>query len=125
MDKLEHYKLSPQTMLSPANEKRFMPLFHEYLEKAEDHLSAGWVYTNTLPFSQFRVRLACAWPILIGMKTIEKLRAANVIKLQQHVKISRRDIRLIILRTLFACPFSALWDNLFPAKAVALKQDFA
>jgi farnesyl-diphosphate farnesyltransferase len=125
MEKLEQAHLSTATMLSPANQSKFLPLFHDYLDKAEAHLQAGWDYTNALPFSQFRVRLACAWPILIGMKTIEKLRLAGVIDLQQRVKISRADVRRIILRSLFACPFSGPWGNLFPAKSVALKQDFA
>jgi len=115
-EKLEQRKLLPQTMLSPANEGNFLPLFREYLDKAEAHLYAGWEYTNTLPFNQFRVRLACAWPILIGMETIEKLRAAGVIELQQSVKISRQEVRGIIVRTLFACPFRALWNNLLPQK---------
>lgn len=124
-DKLEKYRLSPSTMLSPANQSNFRPLFHEYLDKAEAHLQAGWEYTNTLPYSQFRVRLACAWPILIGVKTIEKLRAADAFQLQQRVKISRSDVRRIILHSVFACPFSGPWENLFPTKRVALKQDFA
>lgn len=125
MEKLEQHKLSPPTLLSTASEKNFLPLFHEYLDKAESHLQAGWDYTKALPFSQFRVRLACAWPILIGMKTIEKLRTASVIELRQRVKISRSDVRRIILRSIFACPFSSAWVNLFPAKSVALRQDFA
>jgi farnesyl-diphosphate farnesyltransferase len=125
MEKLEQFKLSPPTLLSFAKEKDFLPLFHEYLDKAESHLEAGWNYTKSLPFSQFRVRLACAWPILIGMKTIEKLRTAGVIELRQRVKISRSDVRRIILRSVFACPFSSAWVNLFPAKSVALRQDFA
>lgn len=124
-EKLEAHKLSPSTLLSTAKEKDFLPLYHEYLDKAEAHLQAGWEYTNTLPFSQFRLRLACAWPILIGMKTIEKLRTASVIDLRQRVKVSRTDVRRIILRSIFACPFSAAWGNLFPVKSVALKQDFA
>jgi hypothetical protein len=37
--------------------EKFLPLFHDYLDKAESHLAAGWRYTNTLPFGQFRVRL--------------------------------------------------------------------
>ena len=89
----------PETLLSPANEAKFLPLFHEYLDKAEAHLRAGWSYTNTLPFGQFRVRLACAWPILIGVRTIEKLRAADVIELQQRVKVSRGEVRGIMLRS--------------------------
>src|SRR6266568_8860469 len=81
-EKLEPLGLLAETLLSPANEQRFLPLYHQYLDEAESHLRAGWNYTNTLPFSQFRVRLACAWPILIGTKTIAKLRAADVNQLQ-------------------------------------------
>jgi farnesyl-diphosphate farnesyltransferase len=125
--RLDEAKLFPETMLSPANEQKFLPLFHEYLDKAESHLAAGWRYTNTLPFSQFRVRLACAWPILIGMKTIEKLRVANVIELQQRVKTSRGVVRGILLRSMLACLVPALWRRLFPAagKAVASGIDLA
>jgi farnesyl-diphosphate farnesyltransferase len=125
MEKLEEYKLSPPTLLSPANEKRFQALFGEYLDKAEENLRAGWNYANTLPFSQFRVRLACAWPILIGVKTIEKLRTASVIDLKQRVKVLRPDIRGIMVRSILACPFPAAWKHLFPAKAVALEQNLA
>ena len=125
MEKLERYKVSLRTLFSPITEMNFRPLFHEYLDKAEDQLRAGWEYTNTLPFKQFRVRLACAWPILIGMETIVKLRAANVMELQQGIKIPRQDVRRIILRTLAACPFPALWKNLFPAKPVAFKDNLA
>ena len=111
----------PETLLSPANEAKFLKLYHDYLDKAESHLRAGWIYTNTLPFGQFRVRLACAWPILIGVRTIEKLRVANVIELQQRVKVSRGEVRGILLRSVLASPFPGAWRRLFPAsgKAVA------
>jgi farnesyl-diphosphate farnesyltransferase len=125
MEKLERYKLSPQTLLSPATEAKFLPLFHEYLDKAEAHLQAGWDYTNALPFSQLRVRLACAWPILIGMKTIEKLRTASVIELKQHIKAPRSDVRGIMVRSILASPFPLMWRGLFPAKAVAFKENLA
>jgi len=120
-EKLDAAKLLPATMLSPANEARFLPLFREYLDKAESHLAAGWNYTNTLPFGQFRVRLACVWPIMIGVRTLEKLRAANVIELQQRVKVSREETRAIMRRSILACPFRKVWLNLLPpiGKAVA------
>ena len=120
-EKLEAAKLLPATLLSPANEARFLPLFREYLDKAASHLAAGWTYTNTLPFGQFRVRLACAWPILIGVRTLEKLRAANVIELQQRVKVSHEEVRAIVKRSVLACPFRNAWRNLLPpaGKAVA------
>jgi farnesyl-diphosphate farnesyltransferase len=115
MEKLEPAKLLPETLLSPANEARFLPLFREYLDKARAHLAAGWNYTNTLPFGQFRLRLACAWPILLGARTLESLRAANVIELQQRVKVSRAEVRAIMARSILACPFPRAWRSLFPA----------
>jgi farnesyl-diphosphate farnesyltransferase len=124
-EKLEKYGLSPQTMLSPVKESSFLPLFHEYLDKAEGNLRAGWDYTNSLPFSQFRVRLACAWPLLIGIKTIEKLRLAGVAGLQERVKVSRSEVKNIIWRSLLVCPIPALWRNLFPPKAVAFKDNLS
>jgi farnesyl-diphosphate farnesyltransferase len=127
MGKLEAAKLLPATLLSPANEARFLPLFREYLDKAESHLMAGWTYTNTLPFGQYRVRLACAWPVLIGVRTVEKLRAANVIELQQRVKVSREEVRAIVKRSILACPFRKAWRNLLPptGKAVASGEKLA
>ena len=121
MDRVERAGLFPAVLLAPASEKKFLPLYHEYLDKAEAHLRAGWHYTNSLPAGQFRVRLACAWPILIGRRTIEKLRAAGVTGLREHVKISRGEVRGIILRSLASYPMPRLWRNQFPAgrKAVA------
>ena len=120
-EKLEPAGLIPEVLLSPANEAKFLPLFHEYLDRAESHLAAGWAYTNTLPFGQFRVRLACAWPILIGLKTIERMRAGNVLELQQRVKISRGEVRGILLRSMLAYPLPGVWRKLFSptGKAVA------
>jgi len=112
MEKLGPFHLLPETLLSPANEANFLKLYREYLDRAESHLAAGWIYTNALPFPQFRVRLACAWPILIGMRTIEKLRAVNVAGLQQRVKVSRGEVRGIMLRSILACPFPVAWRRL-------------
>ncbi len=125
--RLDEVKLFPETLLSPANAQKFLPLFHDYLDKAESHLAAGWRYTNTLPFGQIRVRLACAWPVLIGVKTIEKLRGANVTELQQRVKVSRGEVRGIVFRSLLASPFPPAWRGLYaPAgKAVDSRAELA
>jgi farnesyl-diphosphate farnesyltransferase len=127
MERLEPLHLFPETLLSPVNEAKFLPLFREHLDKAEAHLTAGWRYTNALPFGQFRVRLACAWPILIGLRTIAKLRAADVGELRGRVKLSRGEVRGILFRSLLACPFPGLWRKLYsPArKAVASGGEFA
>ena len=121
LDRLTPAGLIPEVLLSPANEAKFRPLFDSYLDQAESHLAAGWAYTNTLPFGQARVRLACAWPILIGAKTIEKLRAASVLGLQQRIKINRDEVRGIMVRSTLLYPLPRVWEKLFSpgGKAVA------
>jgi farnesyl-diphosphate farnesyltransferase len=127
LEKLEAARLLPETLLSPANEAKFLPLFHAHLDQAEAHLAAGWRYTNTLPFAQFRVRLACAWPVLIGVRTLARLRTAEVIELRQRVKVSRAEVRGIIFRSLACCWWPAAWRKMYaPAvKAVASGGDLA
>ena len=113
LERLDEAKLLPEVLLSPVNEQKFLPLFHAYLDKAASHLAAGGRYTNTLPFGQFRVRLACAWPVLIGVRTVEKLRAASVAELRQRVKVSRGEVRGIVFRSLVCSPFAPAWRGLF------------
>ena len=127
LEKLSPAQLSPENLLQPVNAGKFLPLFRAHLDLAEAHLAAGWRYTNTLPFGQVRVRLACAWPILLGVRTIEKMRAAGVDELRQRVKVPRGEVRGMILRSLLACPAPFLWRKLYapPAKAVASGGNFA
>jgi len=126
-ERLEPAGLLPQTLLSPVTESKFRPLFQSYLDRAEGHLAAGWDYTNMLPRRCVRVRLACAWPIMIGARTIEKLRSAGVLDLQRRVKISRAEVHRIQLKSLLACPFPRLWRRLVSlrGKAVASESKLA
>jgi len=121
MDKLDRAGLLPEVLLSSANEKKFLPVYHEYLDKAEGHLRAGWNYATVLPFSQARIRLATAWPILIGMRTIEKLRASDVTELRQVVKVSRPEVRKILWRSMASYPLPHAWRKQIQSgrKAVA------
>ena len=124
-ERLSQASLTPQDLSEPRNQAKFRPLYHHYLDLAEAHLAAGWAYTNTLPWRGARVRLACAWPVLIGMKTIERMRAANVLG-PQRVKISRNEVRQIILRSLFLYPWPSAWQNMAApgkGKAVASTAD--
>jgi len=104
--------LTPETLMEPASEIAFLPLYRRYLDLAEGHLQAGWRYTNTLPYGQFRVRLACAWPVLLGFRTLARLRPAGVAQLQQRVKVPRGEVRSILFRSLVASPFPGIWRGL-------------
>ncbi len=105
--------LQPSDLLNTSAEGRFKPLYLSYLQRAEQHLAEGWAYTNALPRTHPRMRLACAWPLLIGQKTIQKLRVSNVLDGTVRVKITRPEIRGILARTVFLYPFKRAWRDQF------------
>ena len=113
-ERLAEAGLEPADLLTPANEPRLRSLYHGWLDAAQAHLAAGWDYTCALPRRQFRVRLACAWPVLIGVQTLGQLRAANPLDPAQRVKVSRREVRSILLRSTLASGSARAWRGLFP-----------
>ncbi len=114
-DQLAAAGLTPADLLSPANEAQFRPVYNRYLDLAESQLAAGWEYTNAIPGGHLRVRLACAWPILIGMETLKRLQAESVLDPQHRVKITRSEVRRLVVRSVL-CYFSpASWKRLFVA----------
>jgi farnesyl-diphosphate farnesyltransferase len=104
--------LSPEVLLQPANENRFRPVFLRYLDSADEFLSAGWNYTNMLPWYSMRVRLACAWPVLIGQETIGLLRSSDGMDPGHRVKITRSQVKRILWRSVLAYPWPAAWKRL-------------
>ena len=111
-DHLATMDLQPADLLHAVNENKFRPLYDRYLDLAGAHLTAGWAYTNTVPRGQVRMRLGCAWPILIGLETIQQLRAATVLDPNYRIKISRADVRRIILQSVLRYPWPAAWRRL-------------
>jgi farnesyl-diphosphate farnesyltransferase len=111
-ERLAGIGLAPGDLLKPENEPRFRPLYNHYLDLSESHLAAGWQYTNLIPFGQMRVRLACAWPILIGLKTIGRLRSENVLNPRNRIKISRAEVSQIVRRSVICYPFRGAWQRL-------------
>jgi farnesyl-diphosphate farnesyltransferase len=115
LDKLTDAGLNPADLLQPASEAKFRPLYQRYLDLAESHLVAGWQYTNLVPRGQMRIRLACAWPILIGLETIKHLRVEYVLDPRRRVKISRAEVRRLVWRSVLSYPWPAAWKKLVPA----------
>lgn len=113
-DRLAEINLAPAELLDPANAPRLRPLYDQYLDQAEAHLVAGWEYTNALPENQTRLRIACAWPILIGMKTLEKLRAGNPLDPAVRLKATRGEVRWIVVKSVLLAPFKEDWQRLGP-----------
>jgi farnesyl-diphosphate farnesyltransferase len=112
-DALAARGLLPKSLLDASNEPKFRPLYHELLAEAHAHLAAGWEYTNALPYRCVRLRLACAWPALIGVRTLQRLRTGNALDGHQRIKVSRGDVRQVMWRTAASCWWPSAWGRLF------------
>ncbi len=109
---LAGHGLLPSDLINPGNMNRFRSLYNNYLRRAEGWLSDGWLYIKALPPGHMRVRLACAWPVLIGIRTISRLRAGNVLDPRERIKVSRSEVRQLLLRSLLSYPRVTAWDRL-------------
>ncbi len=92
--------LSPDSLLDPVSMKTFRPLYDRYILQAEEYLADGRAYIDSLPRSQLRVRLACTLPMLIGDRTLALLRTSNVLDENSRVKVTRSEVRRLILASL-------------------------
>ncbi len=113
VDELAREGLAPADLLDPSREARLRPVYDRWLDRADAHLAAGWDYVLRIPPNQVRVRLACAWPILIGVRTLRRLQGPGFLDPRQRVKISRADVRSILWATLWRLPFRREWEGLF------------
>lgn len=118
-DRLFESGMQAEHLLQASKEETFRPLYNRYLDLAVDHLAAGWTYTQTVPRSQVRVRLACAWPILIGMRTLQRLRVEKILIPERRVKISRGEVRRVMVQSVIRYPWPAAWHRLFSTAAPA------
>lgn len=109
LDELRALSLTPAALLDMAHESRLRPLYNRWAGVARDHLVAGWTYTNTLPHRHVRLKLACAWPVLIGMRTLKLLRVGRILDPEQRIRVPRTEIRSILLRSMVLYPFRDTW----------------
>lgn len=119
VDGLNRYALRPSDLLDPSNEARFRGLYREHLEVAAEDLKAGWRYTCATPREQFRVRLACALPLLIGAETLRMLAAGNVLDAGRRIKVPRGRVKSLLLQATLWHPFQRRWESLFDASLPA------
>jgi len=104
---LEALALAPSDLLDPVRSPAARPLLRRLLAQALSHYDAAWEYTLAVPRSEWRMRLACAWPLMIGLETVAALAAhPDALAASPPVKISRGRVRAILARSLVA-----VWSN--------------
>ncbi len=90
---LERHGLTPASLLAPDASLRARPVLVELMSTALAHYRAAADYTFSIPRLSIRLRLACLWPILIGLDTL-RLLAANDAWLDpaKVSKVRRNDV---------------------------------
>ena len=92
--------LAPCDLLEPEKTPRARPLLDRLLRATLDHYDVAWRYTLAIPRAEWRMRLACAWPLLIGLGTLVAIaRHHNPLAADRSIKISRGAVRTILARS--------------------------
>lgn len=103
--------LTPADLLDPRNLPRLRPLLADLLQVTLAHYDEGWAYTRAVPQREWRLRLACAWPLLIGLGTLALMaRAENLLDPQAVAKIRRGTVYGILARSAARLPFDGALD---------------
>jgi farnesyl-diphosphate farnesyltransferase len=100
---LEKYDLTPEDLKDSKNMESFKPLFDIYLNRAISYLNDAIEYIEMLPKNQYRLRLSCMLPVLIGQRTLILLRKENVLDSKNRIKVMRPEIRKIMRHSIALC----------------------
>jgi farnesyl-diphosphate farnesyltransferase len=89
-------------------------IIDDLLDLTLDHYRAGWEYTLSIPARAPRLRLACAWPLLIGLETLALLRSRKGDLLRgENLKIPRVRIWRMLAGSTASALSSRTLDRLY------------
>ena len=100
---LEKYDLTAEDLKDSKNMEAFKPLFDIYLDRAISYLNNAIEYIEMLPKNQYRLRLSCMLPVLIGQRTLILLRKENILDSKNRIKVMRPEIRRIMWQSIALC----------------------
>jgi farnesyl-diphosphate farnesyltransferase len=107
---LDEFKLGSQDLKESAPIAPLRPLLASLIRVTLYHLEGGWQYILAIPRREIRLRLACLWPHLFAIRTLERIyHAEGLLNPRYTVKISRREVYSIMaITTLLVCSNSLL-----------------
>jgi farnesyl-diphosphate farnesyltransferase len=101
--------LAPEDLLAPDRTRDAQPLLHGLIWQTLEHFRAAERYLLAIPRSSARLRLACLWPIVIGLETLLLLaRGDRWLDPAHPYKVGRRKIYRIIAMSLPAAGSNAI-----------------
>ena len=104
---LQSLGLEPADLLEAGAAARARPLLERLLRLTLEHYEVAWEYTLAIPLAEVRMRLACAWPLLIGLGTLELLASSpDMLDPAGRIKLSRAAVRGTMARSALT-----VWSN--------------
>ena len=101
------FGLRPEELLDPRALERLRPLLRSLVQLTLGSYGEAFSYLAALPVTELRLRLACAWPLFIGLATIDLVqRAPNLLDPRVTVKVPRSDVERILARSA-----ALVWSN--------------
>ncbi len=108
-ERLSEHTLSVSELLDKEKNEIFLPLYHELIDETLERLRHGLTTLESIPAGYFRLRAAIWWPLVIGVRTLEKLRLSPVVLGSvEPVKVKRFDIYKLMIFSLFLLPSNRL-----------------
>jgi farnesyl-diphosphate farnesyltransferase len=98
-DGLARLGLAPRDLLDAERAPAARPLLGALLATALAHYDVAWRYTLAIPRREWRMRLACAWPLLIGLATLRAFAREPNPLAAEPVKIPRSEVRRLLARS--------------------------
>ena len=99
--------IEPAQLLHTATIEQLRPLLEELLDLTLSYYQDGWAYTQAIPRREWQMRLACAWPLLIGVSTLGLLRGSpSLLDPSVRLKIPRSRVYRLLLGSLVS-----VWSN--------------
>ena len=74
---LDAHRISPGQLPGASGDPRATAILQDMLRTTLDLYSSARRYVVSIPASAFRIRLACMWPAVLGLGTLEKLALAG------------------------------------------------
>ncbi len=109
---LNTVNLKPEDLLNPENEQKVRPLYNNYIAKAQRYLDSGAKYIKTIPREYAKLRIATALPLLIGIKTLNKLSNERILNPEIKIKISRSEVWKTVAMSILVYPCEYLFSRM-------------
>ena len=122
---LARHGLQPGDLMHPENSARARPALRELIAKALEHYEQAQEYALAIPAPCVRLRLACLWPILIGLPTLKALgQNARWLDPASTSKISRGQVQRILALSLPASGSDTLLKLWIGRETAAVRRNY-